>query len=83
MEKRDASTFRVEHRIMRITFIRMFKMSVPIYQTPRRHKPEECDVHMPTILQSMLHFYVHRNGIAEIMFAKLYVLHRALCSLFK
>lgn len=56
-----------------VTFIRMFKTLVPIYQTPWRHKPEECDVHMPTLLQPMLHFYLHSNGIAKIMFAELWV----------
>lgn len=72
-KKSDASTFRVQHRGMRITFIRIFKMLVPIYQTPQHHKSEECDVHLPIILQPLLHFYVHSNGIAKIMFAKLYV----------
>jgi hypothetical protein len=48
-----------------MTSIRMFKMLVPIHQTPWRHKPEECDVHMPTLSEPMLHFYVHRNSIAK------------------
>jgi len=72
-EKPAASTFRVEHRSMKtVTFIRMFKTLVPIYQIPRHQKPEECDVRMSTLLQPMLHFYVHSNGIAKIRFAEIW-----------